>query len=70
MLERMAEGPQSVTALTHNNLGVAGSGSKAQRVTVLDRYRGRFWEQSRNQTGGYSYHKREQRRGNLVAFGL
>ena len=67
---QLDDGPKAHTALTTYNLGTNGSGSVAQRKRVIDRYEGRYWGTSKGQTGGINYFKIEERRGNLVAFGM
>ena len=66
---QLDDGPKSHSSLTRNNLDRA-TGSVGERDKVLERYFGRFWGRSKGQTSGWNYHKIEQRRGNLVAFGL
>ena len=70
IVEQLVDGPKSHTALTYNNLGTNGSGSKAQRDAVLARYVDVLWGSSRGQTGGMNYHKIEKPTGNLVRFGI
>jgi len=66
---QLEDGPKSHSSLTRNNLDRA-TGSVGERTKVLERYAGRFWGRSKGQTSGWNYHKIEQRRANLVAFGL
>jgi hypothetical protein len=70
IVEQLEDGPKSHTALTCNNLGHNGSGSKAQRDAVLNRYEMPLWGKSKGQTGGYSYYKPDAPTGNLVRFGI
>jgi len=66
---QLEDGPKAHSSLTRNNLDRT-TGSVGERDKVLERYFGRFWGRSKGQTSGWNYHKIEQRRGNLVAFGL
>ena len=70
IVAQLEDGPKSHTALTCNNLGLNGSGSKAQRDAVLGRYGFPLWGKSKGQTGGYNYHKPNAPTGNLVRFGI
>ena len=70
IVAQLNDGPKSHSAITMNNLGTHGSGSKAQRDAVLERYAGECWGKSKGQTHGYNYHKLERPTGNLVRFGI
>tara|TARA_B100000749_G_scaffold280793_1_gene278856 strand:+ start:26565 stop:28691 length:2127 start_codon:yes stop_codon:yes gene_type:complete len=49
--EVLAEGPQSSTSISRNNLDIPASGSTRQRMKVLDRYVGKHWGKSKQQSG-------------------
>ena len=70
IVSQLESGAKSHSAITMNNLGTHGSGSKAQRDAVLERYAGECWGKSKGQTHGYNYHKLERPTGNLVRFGI